>query len=39
MQNRMKTHQLSEKQIHQLLKRSQIGSLVTLNSDKTYMVQ
>jgi len=35
MQHRMKTHQLSEEQIHQLLERSQIGSLVTLNSDGT----
>lgn len=35
MQNRMKTHQLSEKQIHQLLGCSQTGSLATLNSDGT----
>lgn len=35
MQHRMKTHQLSEEQIHQLLECSQIGSLVTLNSDGT----
>jgi len=31
----MKTHQLSEEQIHQLLECSQIGSLVTLNFDGT----
>lgn len=35
MQHRMKTHQLSEEQIHQLLECSQIGSLVTLNFDGT----
>lgn len=35
MQNRMKTHQLSEEQIHQLLGCSQTGSLATLNSDGT----
>ncbi len=35
MQHRMKTHQLSEEQIHQLLGRSQTGSLTTLNSDGT----
>ena len=35
MQNRMKTHKLSEVQIHQLLERSQIGSLATLNFDGT----
>lgn len=35
MQNRMKTHPLSEEQIHQLLEHSQTGSLVTLNSDGT----
>lgn len=35
MQYRMKNHPLSEEQIHQLLERSQTGSLVTLNSDGT----
>lgn len=35
MQYRMKTHQLSEEKIRQLLERSQTGSLVTLNSDGT----
>lgn len=35
MQNRMKTHLLSEEQIHQLLERTKIGSLVTLNADGT----
>lgn len=35
MQHRMKTHQLSEEQIRQLLGRSQTGSLATLNSDGT----
>ena len=35
MQYRMKTHQLSEEKIRQLLERSQTGSLATLNSDGT----
>lgn len=35
MQNRMRTHQLSEEQIHRLLERSQTGSLATLSLDGT----
>lgn len=35
MQHRMKTHQLSEEQIHRLLERSQTGSLATLGLDGT----
>lgn len=35
MQHRMKTHQLSEEQIHRLLERSQTGSLATLDLDGT----
>lgn len=35
MQHRMKTHPLTEQQIHQLLQRTQTGSLATLNPDGT----
>lgn len=33
MQYRMKTHQLSEKQIEEILKREQVGTLATINED------
>ena len=35
MQNRMKTHPLTEEQINNLLQRAQTGSLATLNPDGT----
>lgn len=35
MQHRMKTHQLSNEQMRQLLLRTQIGTLATINEDKT----
>lgn len=35
MQYRMKTHQLSGKQIEEILKREQVGTLATINEDGT----
>lgn len=35
MQYRMKTHQLSEKQIEEILKKEQVGTLATINEDGT----